>query len=245
MKLELTNGSVIESVETTDGKLSSKENTRGKGMGYWVMDWDMSKSGFEHNENTCKNDVLNTLLEMAEQNQKSAVATNSEKWHIEPDCVELKTSDDYHLVIWRNPISGGLNGYVGINRSHPFFAHQYVKKQVRDLEVHGGATFSGKRSFTGFKKKYWYLGFDTGHCFDFSPFIYEKLKTIGFNSAEDTKQFSSYKDISYVINETVYLYDLLKEAKAKDTGYVHSFKKEYKLLTQAKRANKRLSMSFI
>ncbi|OMD75299.1 hypothetical protein [Paenibacillus odorifer] len=105
----------------------------------------------------------------------------TEKWNVEPDFLELKTTDDYHLVIWRNPNSGALNGYVGINRSHPFFALNYNKKQVRDLEVHWGTTYAAKRWLMNtFKKKYWYIGFDTNHCDDFAPYTYEKLKEIDY-----------------------------------------------------------------
>jgi hypothetical protein len=189
--------------------------------------------------------IINKLLEMAEQNKKGKDLIKSEKWNIEPDCVELETSDDYHLVIWRNPNLGTLNGYVGINRSHPFFALNNDKKQVRDLEVHWGTTYAAKiREMKNFKKKYWYIGFDTSHCDDFAPYTYELFKKIGYKSAEDFKKFGTYKDIPYVIEETVNLYNQLKSAKLKDKGYVHSFKKEYKLLRQIKKEDQRLQMMF-
>lgn len=176
--------------------------------------------------------------------------TLKEKWEQEPDFVELRYGQ-YHLVIYRHPHLGQLNGYVGVKRNHPYFGRGMNSKQVSRLMVHGGITFAGKRVGDGFRKGYWYFGFDTAHAFDFAP-LFEKMKdeliesgNPVFKELNDLMQFFSnslnmsmgkenYKNIDYVSNEVMNLYIQLKEVENRNPNYQHNFVREYKRLRREK-----------
>lgn len=173
-----------------------------------------------------------------------------EKWEQEPDFVDLRF-ENYHLVIYRHPELGHLNGYVGIKRNHPYFGRGMNSKQVKRLMVHGGITFAEERVGEGFRKGFWYLGFDTAHAFDYAP-LFEKMKNelIGlgdpvFKKLNDLMNFFSsslnmsmgkenYKDIDYVSNEVMNLYLQLKEVENRNPKYQHNFVREYKRLRREK-----------
>ncbi|HDX9663255.1 TPA: hypothetical protein ROX91_001954 [Bacillus cereus] len=141
--------------------------------------------------------------------------------------------DGYHLVIYRHPELGTLNGYVGVNRSHPWFGLHYDSSKVYDIMVHGGLTFSGKN----FKKKYWYFGFDTAHCMDIVPSIHRMMKEAGLESSF-LFEGQTLKDVNYVEKEIEGLLEQLQEAKAKRPDYKYNHVREYKRLRKIKIANR-------
>lgn len=136
--------------------------------------------------------------------------------------------DGYHLVIYRHPELGSLNGYVGVNRNHPWFGLHYDSNKMYDIRVHGGLTFSGKY----FKKKYWYFGFDTAHCMDIVPSIHRMLKESGLEPTIFEGQ--TLKDVNYVEKETEGLLEQLQEAKVKRPDYKYNHVREYKRLRKIK-----------
>ncbi|WCF11508.1 hypothetical protein NDS46_31620 (plasmid) [Paenibacillus thiaminolyticus] len=185
-----------------------------------------------------------------EENNGFVIRTFKEKWETEPEFLDLKMKG-YHLVIWRHEGLGQLNGYVGVKRTHPYFGKGMYERQICNLNVHGGITFAGKNINRGFKKGFWYFGFDTAHVFDYAPFadlalghvsasddplvqqisrILEKIETL-----PTTKTKEMYKDIEFVTKETSSLYAQLEEAAQRQPNYKHNFAKEYRLLARAKR----------
>lgn len=67
-------------------------------------------------------------------------------------------------LIFLNPLSGCLNGYVVIPLGHRLYRKYY---DDINLEVHGGLTFSGD-NFIQENGEYM-IGFDTGHHKDLIP----------------------------------------------------------------------------
>lgn len=114
----------------------------------------------------------------------------------------------YHLVIWRHPVFGTLNGYIGVKRRHPLYRNMSI-----NLSVHGGVTFTGKLNEEGFKKKFWYIGFDTAHSWDYVPILNDGLS-------------SHYRDLGYVKQEVQKLLDQIKELE--DPSYKPNYQREYK-----------------
>lgn len=174
-----------------------------------------------------------------------------ERWETEPDFVSL-VRGNYHLVIWRNLDLGQLNGYVGIKRSHPFFGKDMHSDLVSDLRVHWGVTFAGKAIHEGFKKKLWYIGFDTAHAFDYvpgleiirremeesqDPFLQELNKMIANMQKVVPIPMGKnlYKDIDFVSSEVVSLHDQLVVATQNKKPQVRrSHKKQYRELHKIK-----------
>jgi len=64
---------------------------------------------------------------------------------------------------------GYANGYVGVQKGHPFYGIDY-NELFDKVSVHGGLTFSGYvdafTSYEGELKDYWWIGFDTHHTGD-------------------------------------------------------------------------------
>lgn len=188
----------------------------------------MISKRFEHNDNE-HHDITDRIIE---------------KWESEPEFVDLKLKH-YHLVIWRHPEMGHLNGYVGVKRGHPCFGKNMNHKTVYKLSVHWGITFAGERTTPGFKKGYWYFGFDTAHAFDYPPYLQQAIKEMeemdhpfikelnemmkplsNLITIKPTKNF--YKDIHFVTDEVEKLYSQLYWIKKNNPQIRHSHKKEYR-----------------
>lgn len=154
-------------------------------------------------------------------------AYRREPWKHEPDHVSSKTKDGYHLVINRHFHFLTLNGYVGINKRHPYYGLSPWGNDL-DLEVHGGITFgdSGAGAVVpGFDESLWYFGFDCGHYMDYNPGLERDLRAAGIprvapelaNASFDGRSFSAlleqmvqYRDIHYVSAEVQSLYRQLR-----------------------------------
>ena len=68
---------------------------------------------------------------------------------------------------------GNLNGYIGVEKGHPWWGETYWDL---DVDVHGGLTYTGEeRPGTWDKDGRWWLGFDTAHAGDVVPKIEELL----------------------------------------------------------------------
>lgn len=146
-----------------------------------------------------------------------------EKWEQEPDFVDLLFGE-YHFVIYRHPYLRHLNGYVGITKNHPYYGKDMYSKEISELKVHGGITFSNKRICEGFKESFWYFGFDTAHIFDYIPYFQKlendpsfkklnniiKMLSIG---QEEIMIEENYKDIQYVLCQVIELYEQLRQAQ--------------------------------
>lgn len=71
-------------------------------------------------------------------------------------------------------------GYVKVPKSHPFYNKDYSEKEIRNLNVHGGITFSSHTiNHECLSDGYW-LGFDAFHSedmLDYDEMNKENLKT--------------------------------------------------------------------
>lgn len=95
----------------------------------------------------------------------------------------------------QHPSLGHWCGYVGLDKGHRAFEHDYDDIDLAD-GVHGGLTWAGPFSDDG--EGLWWLGFDCGHSGDFVP---------GAPHMGDT-----FRDLDYVKHET----ELLAEQLAHD-----------------------------
>jgi hypothetical protein len=96
-------------------------------------------------------------------------------WQVEPDRVDW-VHEGLACLALRGPM-GSWCGYVGVPRAHPLHGCHYAEDaRVSALEVHGGITYSAECTddichvpAPGMPDDVWWLGFDCGHAFDFSP----------------------------------------------------------------------------
>jgi hypothetical protein len=162
------------------------------------------------------------------------------QWDNEPEFVDVE-GNGYHLVVLRSHM-GNLNGYVGVNRQHPWFGKHYDDRSLWGIQVHGGLTFCGKAFRQGMKGKYWYFGFDTAHAFDLVPELEAIKKRHDIPSFDDLfgmfEQKIAYRDINYVSKEVNDLFLQLKEVKDKNPNYKFNHKREYKRLGKIKKKKK-------
>jgi len=118
------------------------------------------------------------------------------EWETEPDKVEFEYKG-FKCLILRHPTLLHLNGYVGLTENHQYYGKDCSKI---DIDVHGGLTFAEMGDGENWPKGYYWIGFDTGHCTDYSPGM-EKIINRGTNEI--------YKNIDYVTNEVKKLVDQL------------------------------------
>jgi hypothetical protein len=163
------------------------------------------------------------------------------EWDLEPSMQSVE-GDGYHVMVVRHPHLKTLNGYVGVDRSHPWFGEHFDNSKLRNVIVHGGLTFSQKGGFDNFKKKYWYLGFDTSHAGDLIPSMIDIAKKHGIPSL--TKSYETYRNFDYVLQQTVNLLEQVKEAKVKNPDYVHTFFHEYRKIHRQRMREKRMRTAF-
>lgn len=155
------------------------------------------------------------------QTQKHTTAMNIPKsdwgsgpWLSEKD--ELFWEDKgYGCLILRSPVTGCLNGYIAIGPEHPWYN---LEKEDIDANVHGGFTYKGANykvadighpSYDHLGYIVIWLGFDTGHTFDYMPAIAAYLTTVKaeFNEWQERR---NYKTWDYVKEE---LYELVRQAE--------------------------------
>jgi len=103
-------------------------------------------------------------------------------------------------VIFRMPLLGFLNGYVAVPKGHPLFGKDIDDPKIKELDVHGGISYSDKY-LRGYelpdKEELWWFGFDTAHAGDCIPFH----PILGENE--------TYRTIEYVTKEVIKLAEQL------------------------------------
>lgn len=137
-------------------------------------------------------------------------------WHDEPD--ERRWEDSatgLQCFIRRGP-AGTWFGYVGVRDGHPAFgidASKYsfdvdeilnglsaervsIQKQINDISVHGGLTYSGSDELRGLDR-HWF-GFDCDHAGDFCP-AHQPISDLGRPTGWG--DFETYRTIGYVEKE--------------------------------------------
>ncbi len=124
-------------------------------------------------------------------------------WDGEPDLLAWEDPDTGFICeIHRNKTFGHLCGYVGVGKQHVLYGVDYDLDVYHDLDIHGGCTFSEKKSYF-YDKELWYIGFDALHSDDYAP-----ISTSHFSGIDKD---CSYKDIGYMINEVRRLASQLSE----------------------------------
>lgn len=133
------------------------------------------------------------------------------------------TEHTFLTFAWRST-SLSLCGYVGITKEHPYYGRRYNTKEMMNLGVHGGLTFTGKLDMTDVKHsdKHWWLGFDCAHAFDYIPM----LDIVIHGVPEDTflpilqgNDPHSYKNIGFVTEQIDHLgQQLVKVAHKSNMG---------------------------
>jgi hypothetical protein len=125
-------------------------------------------------------------------------------WDTEPDRLEWRMSEPpgYPCLIVRSEATGVLCGYVGLPPGHP--AHGQGLDEV-DVSVHGGLTYADKCSgrichvpAPGEPEDVWWLGFDTGHAFDYMPAVAAGLASAGAAPRLPGPGGDHYRDVAYV-----------------------------------------------
>ena len=96
---------------------------------------------------------------------------------------------------------GIWNGYVILPKGHIFHGKNMGDKEIEDLQVHGGVTYTDSGGNIWSKDDDWIIGFDTDHMYDFSP----DNKIRNFNIFLDGCK--NYKNHAYVVQETKNLID--------------------------------------
>lgn len=143
---------------------------------------------------------------MSEQIEVKYDKTNWKRgpWDNEPDRVDF-IHEGFSCFILRNN-SGNWCGYVGVPNTHRFYGKSYDDP---DVSVHGGLTYAAKCAGhichipePGMPDDVWWLGFDTAHAGDTTP-AYD----FGLH------EFSTYKDMNYVIAQTKSLAEQLIERR--------------------------------
>ena len=147
-------------------------------------------------------------------------------WDNEPDkayWVDEATGLDCRIV--RNE-AGGLCGYVGVPKGHPFFEKSYDDLNEEDINVHGGLTYSGKSQDKEMDyllppqgdstNNIWWLGFDCAHYGDLLPkhesdlaslsFVFDPLGFMG------SSMHGTYRNFDYVKSEVESLALQIKKA---------------------------------
>jgi len=149
-------------------------------------------------------------------------------WNNEPDRdVWVDELTDLDCMINRGP-SGAWCGYVGVGPDHPWHGMQYDDV---DVEVHGGLTYSqaceegGEICHVPWPNRehdIWWFGFDCAHAFDVTPKMDADLRELrtrvpdfpdrpfGEGGRFGDVLRETYKDMAYVIGETLQLAQQLK-----------------------------------
>lgn len=130
----------------------------------------------------------------------------AEPWRDEPDRAAWRDSSTWlQCLILRHSSFGFLCGYVRVPRDHPLHGkHHDLRRIRRNVDVHGGLTFSGCIGGRRMKRGHWF-GFDCGHAFDLVPGMIEVLESsrlifpAEFLDAMGQQQV--YRNIEYVYRE--------------------------------------------
>ena len=147
---------------------------------------------------------------MLDAEQKMKLLINDRPWEHEPDNEEwVDATTGYKCTIWRHPTHGQLNGYVAIPKGHKAYGYNYDWLNDRDVEVHGGLTYSDRDKETD----EWVVGFDCGHAGDVSPKLLVTLMKYVDSSTEDIDfrmRAEKYRTFAWVKEEVCSLARQLK-----------------------------------
>ena len=121
-------------------------------------------------------------------------------WQQEEDS-RIWVHGDIPCFIYRHSEFGNLNGYIGVPSTHPWYACEFTDLEM-GVEVHGGLTYAGPLDGLDELKQYahmkfWWIGFDTAHAWDFTPGIYALLRSLDPLTSPPPSG-GVYRDMAYV-----------------------------------------------
>lgn len=146
-------------------------------------------------------------------------------WDAEPDRVEwtggglCKDGARFAFLLKRNGM-GVWCGYVGVPPGHPAHGLDYDDPALEDIEVHWGLTFAGecqkdermpepsricRRPAPGEPDDLWWLGFDCGHGFDYSPAMAAMSPTGLYQDRLGEPFGMTYRGLQYAREQTISL----------------------------------------
>ncbi len=138
-------------------------------------------------------------------------------WQHEPDRLEW-CYKGFPCLIQRNHY-GVLCGYVGVNKTHPYYQKHYDEVE---LSAHGDLTYSDfcyrhicHTPLPGEEEDVYWFGFDCAHGFDLVPAREARRKSALHNLYSEVKPWRTYKTIDIVKIWVEDLADQL-EQKAKE-----------------------------
>jgi len=131
------------------------------------------------------------------------------EWDNEPDRVDFIHAG-FSCFMLRGPM-GAWCGYVGVPNTHPAYEKDYSALECdHHIDVHGGITYANKCQGAichvpqpGMPDDVWWLGFDTAHYRDKTPFNY---RSIGLSNEGS----GIYRNVEYVTAEIKKLAEQLK-----------------------------------
>lgn len=117
----------------------------------------------------------------------------------------------YKCLIFRNPNTLHLCGYVELPKGHRYYEKSYMDNKLEAIEVHGGLTFSDEGlNYPDFiqQKDKWYIGFDCAHSGDLLPTYHTDeltstmLKSMtGILEGYSDERGNTYKDMEFCTKE--------------------------------------------
>jgi hypothetical protein len=155
---------------------------------------------------------------MLDAEQKMKLLISDRPWEHEPDNEEwVHELTGYKCTVWRHPTFGHLNGYVAIPSGHKGHGFNYDWFNDKDVEVHGGLTYSDEDKETG----EWVVGFDCGHAGDLSPRMLVNMMKYA-DEAPDLVEYrlreEKYRTFDWVREEVCSLARQLKMLDMKPKG---------------------------
>jgi hypothetical protein len=125
----------------------------------------------------------------------------NKEWETEPD-LDVFGYKNYLCKIVRHSYLKVLLGYVKIPATSFYYGKNINYRIIRDLDAHGGITFSG---YLDGDSDGWWIGFDCGHGgLDLAPKFFELIPD--FEILDET-----YKNFEYVRGQLKSLVDQIIE----------------------------------
>ena len=104
-------------------------------------------------------------------------------------------------------------GYVKIPKSHPFYNKDYFEKEICNLNVHGGITFSSHTTNHECLSDGYWLGFDAFHNTDMLD--YDEMSKESLKASKLLNQFVKELDEIFLISNN-------HTRKIRNTGFMES-----------------------
>lgn len=133
------------------------------------------------------------------------IELSERKWEYEQDLF-VGRHRGYEYIVKRMDNLGHLSGYVRLTESDELFGTDLVDDDI-NLRVHGGITYTsfGNPMNYSSNSKYFYIGFDTAHGGDVSPYMVDFLKEL--------PSYGTYKDLAYVRKNCKNLINQIKNSR--------------------------------